>query len=313
MLTGGKSIQGITVKIFTLSKFSHAMVFVGGTLIHSDGGGVYSKNPQRMLFPKRSHVKVLRMKNKLTIPQQDSIKNHARSLVGTVYSTLEAALVLVPFKLELSERQFCSRLVAQCYAQAGITLVKNKDFCTPAQFDNPKLFDEVIEAVRLATQDDINFTKSRDVNLETQVDTINMLTKIREKYGKRIQTIKDVFKLLLNKPESDVDITRIALDSGYFEHAEVDMEVNPWRYSEYDFIEKSNILGIPIQKLARETHDVGNSSILVHEKELKNWIEIYKTHNLEFAYHHVILYKKLVNTDYIRKDMTNNIMRYYFK
>jgi len=189
ILTGSKSIPGIAVKIFTLSRFSHAMVWANGTLIHSDGGGVYSKNPQRILFEKKSNVKVLRMKKKLTLFQKKIISNHARLLVGTVYSTLEAALVVVPFKLPLSERQFCSRLVAQCYNQAGINIVKNKDFCTPAQFDNPNLFDEVAEAVRLATQAEIDFTETRDVNLETQIDTINMLTELRKIYGKKYKLL----------------------------------------------------------------------------------------------------------------------------
>ncbi|HEK2709203.1 TPA: hypothetical protein SMT52_001376 [Proteus mirabilis] len=313
ILTGSKSISGIAVKIFTLSRFSHAMVWADGTLIHSDGGGVYSKNPQRILFTRKSNVKVLRMKKKLTSSQKKIISNHARFLVGTVYSTIEAALVVVPFKLPLSERQFCSRLVAQCYDKAGISIVKNKDFCAPAQFDNPALFDEVTGAVRLATQAEIDFTKSRDVNLETQIDTINMLTELREIYGTRIQTINDVFTLVLSKPEVDTEVTQIALKNGYFDHAEIDIEVNPWRYNEQEFIKRASIYRIPINMLAEEIHNIGNSSASVHENELKNCQEALKVHKLNFIHHHVILYKKLVNTDYLRKDMTNNIMRNYLK
>ncbi|KFB88102.1 hypothetical protein CR62_06320 [Serratia grimesii] len=313
ILTGSKSMAGIAVKIFTLSRFSHAMVWAGGTLIHSDGGGVYSKNPQRMLFSKKSNVKVLRMKRKLTPSQKEIISNHARLLVGTAYSTVEAALVVVPLKLPLSERQFCSRLVAQCYEEAGISLVKNKDFCTPAQFNNPDLFDEVTGAVRLATQNEIDFTKSRDVNLETQTDTIKMLTELRVIYGKKIQTINDVFSLVLKKTEVDESVTQIALRNGYFDHAEVDMEVNPWRYNEQDFIERASKYEIPINELATEVYNIGNSSASVHENELKKLQQALNLYNLNFIHHHIILYKKLVNTDFLRKDLTKNIMRNHLK
>ncbi|MFD3242392.1 hypothetical protein ACE2AK_25025 [Rahnella perminowiae] len=62
ILTGGKSFVGTLVKISTFSRFSHAMLWINDTLIHSDSGGVYSKNPQRILFDKRSQVKVLRLR-----------------------------------------------------------------------------------------------------------------------------------------------------------------------------------------------------------------------------------------------------------
>lgn len=309
ILTGSKSIQGVAVKLFTWSKFSHAMIWVNGTLIHSDGGGVYSKNPQRMLFKSNSDVKVLRIKKNLTHHQQNSIINHARSLVGTVYSTLDAVKVVIPFKLPMNEGQFCSRLVAQCYANAGITIVKNKDFCSPAELDNPILFDEVTEAVRLATQDDFDIAYSRDVNMETQTDTINMLLQVRKQYGKQIQTIYDVLNFVLKLPKYDINITQIALERGYFDHAEVDMEVNSWRYNEGEFIKRAEIKNIPIRFLAKQIHDLGNSSISVHENELKKYTELLKLNNLNFIHQHIILYKKLVNTDYIRKDLTNNILR----
>lgn len=68
ILTGGKSMVGALVKVITFSRFSHAMIWVDSTLIHSDSGGVYSKNPQRMLFQSRSQVKVLRLKRQVMVP-----------------------------------------------------------------------------------------------------------------------------------------------------------------------------------------------------------------------------------------------------
>ncbi|WP_312746047.1 YiiX/YebB-like N1pC/P60 family cysteine hydrolase [Cedecea neteri] len=313
ILTGGKSFAGALVKISTLSRFSHVMLWVDDTLIHSDRGGVYSKNPQRILFDKRSQVKVLRLRKRLKKRQQNIINHHARSLTLSVYSTIEAAAVIIPFRLPLTEGQFCSRLVAQCYDKAGISLVKNKNYCTPANFDNPNLFDEVPEAVRKATQEDIDFTKKRDVNLETQVDTIRMITEIRKIYGKKIQTLSHVVDLVSKRPETDAVITAIALRSGYFNHAEVDMEVNSWRYNEYEFYEYAREHGIPELPLAASIREIGNSSASVYKNELMKFKRLSEKHEADFFYHHVILYKRLINTDNIRKDLARNIARSIYR
>jgi len=118
---------------------------------------------------------------------------------------------------------------------------------------------------------------------------------------------------LLSKPEVDAEVTQVALRSGYFDHAEVDMEVNPWRYNEHDFIARARMYKIPINVLAEEIHNIGDSSASVHENELRNCIKALEVHKLNFIHQHVILYKKLVNTDYLRKDMTNNIMQNHLK
>lgn len=285
------------------------MIWINSTLIHSDGGGVYSKNPQRILFKKRSQVKVLRLKRKLNPLQKVIINNHARSLVCTVYSTIEAALVKVPLKRPLSERQFCSRFVAQCYAKAGVKIVKNTYYCSPAELDNPDIFDEVSDAVVSATPADISYCERRDVGAESQNDTINMLKEIRKRYGKNVQTISHVVDLLFKNPESDAVITDIALKSGYFNHAEVDMEVNPWRYNESEFLECAKIHNIPIVKLAIETHDVGTSTLDVYRNELEKNTNLWNKSGTLFFYHQAILYKKLINMDYIRKDLSINIVK----
>lgn len=309
ILTGSKSFIGAVVKVFTFSRFSHAMIWVDSTLIHSDGGGVYSKNPQRILFQKRSQVKVLRSRRRLSPLQKMMINNYARSQVCTVYSTIEAALVTVPLKRPLSERQFCSRFVAQCYTKAGMNIVKNTYYCSPGELDNPDIFDEISDAVVLATPGDISFCKRRDVNAETQNDTINMLKEIRKKYGENIQTISHVVDFILKNPGADAVITDIALKSGYFDHAEVDIEVNSWRYNESEFLECAKAHNIPISILAKETHDVGTSTLNIYKKELKTNTNLWNESRALFFYHQALLYKRLVNMDYIRKDLSNNVVR----
>lgn len=312
ILTGGKSIAGVLVKVFTFSRFSHAMIWVDGTLIHSDGGGVYSQNPQRMLFTSRSQVKVLRLKKRLSPRKKGIINNYARTQILSVYSTFEAAAVVIPWKIPMSERQFCSRLVAQCYEKAGIKIVKDANYCTPANFDNPQLFDEVHDAVREATQADIDFTKTRDVNSETQKDTVKMITEIRKVYGKNIQTLRHVVDLVLKNPEADAVVTDIALRSGYFDHGEVDMEVNPWRYNEHEFREHAQKHNLPVLELGAFIRVIGESSAAVHLNELKTNKRYFELSGGRFFHQQIILYKKLINTEYIRRDLVRKIAKDHY-
>ncbi|SUP04970.1 Uncharacterised protein [Vibrio cincinnatiensis] len=50
ILTSEKGFASIGVRAATLSKYSHAAIYVGGTMIEATLGGVFSKNPQRLLF-----------------------------------------------------------------------------------------------------------------------------------------------------------------------------------------------------------------------------------------------------------------------
>ncbi|MCV5869761.1 hypothetical protein OFN61_31380, partial [Escherichia coli] len=68
------------------------MIYVGNSLVHAiPEGGVYSKNPQRLLFKNANQVKVLRYKGELSNEAINNIAFFARTFIGTVYSMKEAA------------------------------------------------------------------------------------------------------------------------------------------------------------------------------------------------------------------------------
>lgn len=307
ILTAETTFRSKTVRAFTWSGYSHAMVWVGGTFIHSDGGGVYSKSAQRILFKKRSHVKVLRLKKKLSPLQSAQLVGYARSLVGTVYSLREAVAVKIPKRPPVTEKQFCSRLVAQSYSKAGIKIVENFDYCSPEEINKCSLLDEVSDCIKIANVHEVEFLKSRDPNQETQDDTIKMLIQIRDKFGKNLQTIENIIEFIIKNPIHDKEVTQIALASGYFNHAEVDMEVNPWRYNEGELIKMARLSGKGILPLAQFIHDVGISSAQIHMAELKKNEILFNLYRLNFLKEHVKLYKRLTNTHNLRQDLACNI------
>ncbi|TOD75392.1 hypothetical protein, partial [Vibrio parahaemolyticus] len=67
ILTMGEGKSSKLIAKVTGGDFSHAMIYVGNSLVHAiPEGGVYSKNPQRLLFKNANQVKVLRYKGELS-------------------------------------------------------------------------------------------------------------------------------------------------------------------------------------------------------------------------------------------------------
>ncbi len=138
ILTLQKGLASKSVRIATKSKYSHAILHVGdGSYIHSDKNGVHSGNIQRLLFDKIDSARVLRTKNAYAAKLACDF---ARSQIGKSYSIKEAIKTkfYIP-KFEQNNRQFCSRLVAQSYEYAGLTLVNNPKYCIPQELDDSPL------------------------------------------------------------------------------------------------------------------------------------------------------------------------------
>lgn len=124
----------------TNSRYSHAMIYVGGTIIEATmDGGVYSRIPNRSTVRDIRDFKVLRLKVHPGNETLQTICDHARYLSGSQYSVTEALKVKgTDFLREFasdSRKQFCSRLVAQCYQKAGINLTENINFCSPGDIE----------------------------------------------------------------------------------------------------------------------------------------------------------------------------------
>lgn len=311
ILTSANTSLSKGVRTFTKSNYSHAMIWVGGTLIHSDGEGVYSKNVDRLLFQSVDMVKVFRYKEYLTDVQQKNIINFARSQVGKLYSIKDAINVKLRFNRKADEKQFCSRLVAQSYNKSGISLVENPDFCSPEEINNSKLLFELEDCLHQATPEQIDFFNTPDHNEEVQKDTMGMLKKIRDEFNPSIQTLTDVLEYLCLHPEHDEQITLFALQSGYFNHAEYDLYKNPWRYSDALFLELTNNDRELSLYLADFIESIGQHTASVHISELYKFEEKYKQKPLNFYEEHINLYKKLVNIHMLREDVARNIRKYF--
>ncbi len=133
ILTADQTLRSKGIRVATGGSFSHTMLYVANhSYIHSDGDGVHSGNTQRRLFSKLGDAAVLRLRN----PDASAVERacmYARTQVGKQYSKTEAMRsrkLRDAEQLEDSNRQFCSRLVAQAYSFAGVPLVPNQTTAT---------------------------------------------------------------------------------------------------------------------------------------------------------------------------------------
>lgn len=261
ILQSGTTKFSSIIKNATDSDYSHAMIYVGNSLIHALTDGVYSINPQRILVTQPNHFKVLRTINPLYEQRKNIIVNHARNLTGSIYSIYEASLSPVlarTKKATKSKQQFCSRLVAQSYQAGGIFIVSNPDFCTPEDINRSSALTEIHGVVRAATEQEITFTQTEDPIRENQRRLLLWLNAARIIFLKRgidIQTENDVDSSLLENKDLDSIICNRIIESGFMTHYDFDKEVNSYRYNSIEFLEKctneyhaSEIFSVDIDK-----------------------------------------------------------------
>lgn len=241
VLTSELSVQSKMVRKATSSSFSHVLLYIGASVyIHSDSFGVHSRNLQRLLFAKQSQVQVLRLRDR----QEAKIAGiclFARTEIGKQYSVPEALRSKMKRNSSVkanSNRQFCSRLVAQAYAEAGINIVNNPDYCYPQDIANSSFMMKVKNCEQALSDEEIEMVTSPSAT-DTQTKVINNLLKsTRRLTNADIQTLGQLTIYLYQNPEYDYAISKILQSSGHLSLWEIDIKECPWNYDSVKFLER---------------------------------------------------------------------------
>jgi len=292
LLSSQKGLVSKSVRKFTSSNFSHAMLYVGqGSYIHSDGNGVHSNNIQRLLFKQKENIKVLRIKEG-GFAEQASV--FARTQIGKEYSIKDAINTKNPLSKKMdSNKQFCSRLVAQAYEYSGLKLVQNSLYCTPQDLDNSHYTETIKNVSRIASEPEVKFANSYNP-LNSQAEMTNeILKKIRELTKEDIQSLGQVTELLIKSPEYDSKVANFFKNSGYLNLWQYERRENTWRYDGNIF------LSLPIsikEKKYRATMELKHSTkrLELYKNNLEQYFYMMQTTHLEYAQLHFELYKILV-------------------
>lgn len=231
ILTSDSNRMSRKVRKWTDSDFSHAMVYVAHcSVIDATGDGVHSTNTQRIFFDDESAVVVLRYKGTLSPDSIQKITDYARGQTGTEYSMLEAAAVVTGKLTPKTRRQFCSRLAAQAYSEAGIELVADADYCSPEDLRRSADLEEIADVLLPATDEEKAFWEERPNISRLMAESTNRFLVAVRKKSKSIQALNDVHTHLMNHPEDDGFFKRALEKSGYLTVWREEYDRNRWHY-----------------------------------------------------------------------------------
>lgn len=219
------------IRKVTGSDISHAMICVGkSSVIDSTGEGVHARNLERLILEPSCAGHVLRPVNPLTNDQLRSVISFVRAAVGTRYTMAGAAKsVLAGFVA--GRRQFCSRLVAQAYRDAGVNLVSDADFCHPGELLKSVKLLEVPHALRnLSLEEEADRREDAD-NVKAMRDSTNALLREARKLCPEIESLNDIDIYLVDHPEGDAHLVEALRSSRYLELWRDEFERSSWQYN----------------------------------------------------------------------------------
>lgn len=267
------------IRIVTRSDISHAMVCLGPySVIDATGTGVQHQNTQRLLFPARQALYVLRCKL-LTTDQALRIGNFVRAKVGTRYSAKEAIRAKFSGNRESGKKQFCSRLVAQAFANSGILLVSDPDYCTPDDLKNSPLLEntpDIAESVDRVLFAAIGST--RDMPSHMSMVTNEALSRIRG-IDSSIEDLNDAIQYLRANPLADVAVHAALRDSGYLDAWQIEVDAKRWQY-DLATLEQSKDLPSEKRKYCEELVTQRQAHGRHHQANIAHLTEYLEEHSL---------------------------------
>ncbi|MDE5422637.1 hypothetical protein L3073_10505 [Ancylomarina sp. DW003] len=301
------------VRRLTQSQYSHAILYVDiCSVIDSDGYGVQSNNIHRRLVAKENDAVVLRLKDENKNSVLNKVEVFARRKIGTEYSTEEAKIALISKELKAKEsnRQFCTRFVAQAYHNAGIDLVENPDYCVPEELLNSDELQIIDGVLREASEKEIEFANSENPLAKQMEIHKNIFQRARELSGLDIQTFENVNQVIIDMPEIDSELTDFVRNSGYLTMMEYDVEKNPWHYNAKKMIEHYNTPEVIVDtsmffaSTESKTRERLNMSI-------NALIQLDKNFPREYFKMEIELYRKLIDFSYTRESEAIKVLKYY--
>lgn len=231
ILVTQSSIISASIRIMTWSDISHAMVYVEDrSVIDATFAGVQASNTQRLWFEADRPVHVLRLKTPPTAEQLQAIVLDLRAKIGTRYSVPQVLATLVPTKISAGRRQFCSRLVAQAFASAGIKLVAKPDSCTPGRLARSALLAPVPNATLSVSEEEMDFFETIPDLPQIMRNTTNTFLAGIRTIAPEVEDFQDVADLVARHPEHDAAICAAIERSGYLKVWRIEQEKNPWQY-----------------------------------------------------------------------------------
>lgn len=231
VLTTTTAAISSAIRFATRSDISHAMIYVYKcSVIDATSEGVHARNTQRLFLDEKCAAYVLRLRENISREQVAAVVEYARARIGTQYSSTEAVMTAVGGAPKWSDKQFCSRLVAQAFASAGILLVPDPNFCSPADLQRSELLEPVASATTVVTVEETDWWKTREDVPQLMRDAINFVLDGARARDSNIQNFDDLHDYLVRHPSADDEFCSLLEASGYLTVWLVERDKNAWQY-----------------------------------------------------------------------------------
>lgn len=218
------------IRKVTKSDISHAMLCVADqSVIDSTGEGVQARNLQWMRIEPGCAFHLLRSAQPLSVDQLATIIRYVRERVSMPYTKVGAVQALRK-KGEVTRHQFCSRLVAQAFREAGVHLVPDADRCTPAELLDSPLLVEIHDVLQEVSSEEEAARASHVDRTQLMRDVTNNLVSGARTISPTIETLNDIDEYLKQHPEADAALCQILQTSGYLDVWRGEELRNPWQY-----------------------------------------------------------------------------------
>lgn len=219
-----------TIRKVIDADISHAMICVGKScVVDSTGDGVHARNLERIILEPGCAGHVLRPVKPLTTDQLRSIISSSRAVVGTRYTVTGAAKSVLAGYVA-GRRQFCSRLVAQAYRDAGVNLVMDADFCHPGELLKSSALVEIPNVLRNLSPEEEAYWREDADNVQVMRDSTNALLREARNLSSEIESLNDIDAYLVEHPEGDAQLVQALRSSKYLELWRDEFERNSWQY-----------------------------------------------------------------------------------
>lgn len=275
ILTRSNDRTCLKIREYANSNYSHSLIYKGNiSCLESNALGVQSVNPQRLIFGNQDAVIVMRIKSSKELQFLEAGLAKAAVKVGMSYASrqeLMKSYLNILEKANEKKRQFCTRFVAQVYADSGINIVPNHDYCSPADIENSLSLTKITNMLKEGSVVEIELALEKETLIESQTDsTFIFLEGVRKLTGLDIQTFDDVENFLLGNPGNDSEINSLINKSEYFQLGDLEKEKNILMYNPDTFLDNYGIE----KCIKTSTAEIKNE--LVRAYNFKMAIEKYK-------------------------------------
>lgn len=225
---------------FTGCPYHHAMLIVAHwSYIHSAMNGVQAGNPGYLIFEKPDDVILLRLRER-DHRIVHMATNAVRRKIGMAYSTDEMRQcnrATEDMNALEANRQFCTRLVAQAFANVGIKLVPNPDYCSPQDLRTSPLVEVIGDVLKEGNEEQLEAARKGSVHLDKQEEIhSDILRQARQITGTDIQSLDQLELHILQHRDSDGPLSEVIERSGYLDLWKDEMHNNSMLYNVEDFM-----------------------------------------------------------------------------